>query len=80
MSPIPVLLSCDLNYLQHAAVCIASLATNNRSLQFHIIIASAQELDLDEEKLTLTVAHLNNISLEFVKLDLLTKLHLPLHN
>ena len=75
---IPVLLSCDLNYLQHAAVCIASLATNNPKLRFHIIIAGSQDFTSVEEEINLTLASFKNVKFEIVKFDLLSKLTLPL--
>ena len=58
---IPVLLSCDLNYLQHAAACVASLATNNPTLRFDIIIASSQDFSSVEEKINLTLASYKNV-------------------
>lgn len=75
---IPVLLSCDLNYLQHAAACIASLATNNPNLQFDIIIAGSQDFNSAQQKINLTIASFRNIKCEVVKFDLLDKLTLPL--
>ena len=75
---IPVLLSCDLNYLQHAAVCIASLATNNPKFRFHIIIAGSQDFTSVEEEISLTLASLKNVKFQMVKFDLLKKLTLPL--
>src|SRR5882762_1086374 len=77
-SLIPVLLSCDLNYLQHAVACIASLAMNNRKLRFHIIIAGSQDFTSVEEKLNLTITSFKNVQFQVFKFDLLSKLNFPL--
>ena len=75
---IPVLLSCDLNYLQHAAVCIASLATNNPKHRFHVIIAGSQDFSPAEERINSTLSAFGNVQFRVIKFDMLEKLKFPL--
>src|SRR6266567_1819262 len=75
---IPVLLSCDLNYLQHAAACIASLATNNPSHRFHVIIAGSQDFSPAARKINSTLGAFKNVRFQIIKFDMLSKLTLPL--
>jgi lipopolysaccharide biosynthesis glycosyltransferase len=41
---VPVLFACDLNYLQHAVACIASLLANNREMHFDVLLVGTQDL------------------------------------
>ena len=65
-------------FLQHAAVCLASLLTNNSELFFDIVIVERVTEDLDKEKLRRSVASFSNHSLQFRKFAPPAKLLLPL--
>jgi lipopolysaccharide biosynthesis glycosyltransferase len=46
-----ILMCTNAFFLQHAAVCLASLLTNNSDLFFNIVIVERVTEDLDKEKL-----------------------------
>src|SRR3974390_2499584 len=41
---VSVLFATDLNYLQHAVACIASLLANNPAMQFDVLLVGTQDL------------------------------------
>ena len=73
------ILMCTNNlFLQHAAVCLASLLTNNPDLFFEAVIVAQATEELDEEKLRRSLAHFPNHSLTFQKFTPPADLLLPL--
>src|SRR5258708_35738586 len=66
---VPLLLSTDAEFLQHAAVCLTSLLVNNPKLFFDIVIVSRPIQDLDEEKLRRSLRRFSNYSLALLKFE-----------
>lgn len=74
---IPILFCCDLNYLQHAAACVASLLDNNSELQFDILIVSAQETT-SIDRMKRSFSHNNRIRIRVDQILLPSDLHFPI--
>ncbi len=55
----------DAVYLQHVAVCLASLLVNNRDLFFNVVVVGRATETLDKEKLRRSLARFPNHSLLF---------------
>ncbi|MGH7117643.1 MAG: glycosyltransferase family 8 protein [Acetobacteraceae bacterium] len=66
-------------FLQHAAVCLASLLTNNRELFFDIVIVRRMTEELDETKLRQSLRQFPNHSLRFQAFAMRPGLVLPLN-
>lgn len=62
---VAVMICTDANYLQHSAVCLASLLTNNRDLFFDIVVIKRPSEHLAEDKLRRTLGQFPNHSLIF---------------
>lgn len=75
-----VLMCTNALFLQHAAVCLASLLTNNSELFFDIVIVERVTENLDKEKLRRSMARFPNHSLQFQKFVPPAKLLLPLES
>lgn len=73
-----VLVCTNALFLQHAAVCLASLLANNRDMVFNIVVASQPEEDLDEAKLRRSLARFPNQSLTLRKFAIPKGAVLPL--
>jgi lipopolysaccharide biosynthesis glycosyltransferase len=58
-----LLLSTNARYLQHVAVCVTSLLTNNPDLLFDIVIVHRPTESLDEGKLRRSLSQFSNYSL-----------------
>lgn len=65
-------------FLQHAAVCIASLLANNRDVFFDIVIVSQHDERLDEARLRSSVGQFPHCSLTFRQFRIPESLTLPL--
>jgi lipopolysaccharide biosynthesis glycosyltransferase len=65
-------------FLQHAAVCLASLLANNPDLFFDIVIVGRETEELDEEKTLRSLTRFPNHSLAFRKFAPPPNLLLPL--
>ena len=65
-------------FLQHAAVCLASLLANNADLFMDIVVVAQTAETLDEEKLRRSLAQFPNHSLTFQKFTIPRNLLLPL--
>src|ERR1700704_3191870 len=76
---VPVLMSTDSRFLQHAAVCLTSLLANNPDLVFDIVIVSRPTESLDEEKLRRTLQPFLNHSLSLLKFEPPPDRSLPLY-
>src|SRR5690349_16927363 len=76
---IPVLMSTDSRFLQHAAVCLTSLLVNNSNIFFDIVLVSRPTETLDEEKLRRTLRPFSNHSLSLVKFQPPSDRVLPLY-
>ena len=74
-----LLLCTNALFLQHAAVCVTSVLTNNPDLFFDIVIVSQQNERLDEEKFRGSIAKFSNHTLEFRKFVIPDELVLPLN-
>lgn len=74
-----LLLCTNALFLQHAAVCVASVLANNPDLFFDTVIVSQQHERLDEEKFRRSMASFPNHSLEFRKFSIPDSLVLPLN-
>jgi len=72
------LLCTNVLFQQHAAVCLASLLTNNHNLFFDIVIVAQPTETLDEEKLRRSLTQFANYSLRFIKFCFPPDLSLPL--
>jgi lipopolysaccharide biosynthesis glycosyltransferase len=73
------LLCTNAHFLQHAAVCLASLLANNSGLFFNIVIVAQATERLDEEKLRRSFTRFSNHSLTFRKFAIPGDLLLPLN-
>jgi lipopolysaccharide biosynthesis glycosyltransferase len=73
-----ILMCTNALFLQHAAVCLVSLLTNNPDLFFDIVIVERVTEDLDKAKLRRSVARFPNHSLQFRKFVPPETLLLPL--
>jgi lipopolysaccharide biosynthesis glycosyltransferase len=62
---VPTMMCTDAGYLQHSAVCLASLLANNPELHFQIVIVTRPTEPVDEQKLRHSLARFPNHSLEF---------------
>lgn len=60
-----VMMCCDGNYIQHAAVFLVSLAQNNRSDQFQVVLACDDITIEIEEKFSQTFETYKNINIQF---------------
>lgn len=67
------------HFLQHVAVCAASLLANNPDLFFDIVIVAQTSEDLDEEKFRRSLAGFPNQRLSFQKFTIPRDLLLPLN-
>ena len=76
---VPTLLCTNALFLQHAAVCLASLLANNPELFFEIAIVSRPTENLNEEKLRRSLTQFPNHSLRFIKFAVPAELLLPLN-
>jgi lipopolysaccharide biosynthesis glycosyltransferase len=74
-----VLLCTNALFLQHAAVCLVSLLSNNCDLFFDVVIAWRATEHLDEQKLRGSLAHFANYSLSFREFTPPAALPLPLN-
>ena len=74
-----LLLCTNASFLQHAAVCVASVLANNIDLFFNIVIVSQHDEHLDEEKFQRSIAKFSNHSLAFRKFLIPSDLLLPLN-
>src|SRR6476620_143173 len=66
-SVVPLLLSTNSLFFQHAAVCLTSLLVNNPDLFFDIVIVSLPAEELDEQKLRCSLKSFENYSLRLMK-------------
>ena len=66
-------------FLQHVAVCLASLLANNPELFFDIVIVAQETETLDQEKLCRSLTQFPNHSLTFRKFAIPVDLLLPLN-
>jgi lipopolysaccharide biosynthesis glycosyltransferase len=66
-------------FLQHAAVCLASLLANNPELFFDVVIVAQATETLDEEKLRRSLTQFPNHSVTFRKFAIPNDLLLPLN-
>lgn len=73
-----ILMCTNALFLQHAAVCLASLLANNPDFFFDIVIVRRVTEDLDEEKLRRSLAGFSNHRLTFQKFAPPADLLLPL--
>jgi lipopolysaccharide biosynthesis glycosyltransferase len=64
-SPVHLLLCSNALYLQHVAVCLTSLLTNNPDLFFDIVVVGRATEELDEDKLRRSLARFLGHSLSF---------------
>ena len=62
---VPTLICTDAAYVQHSAVCLASLLANNPELFFAIVVVGRITERLDEDRLRRSLTHFPNHSLEF---------------
>src|SRR5437868_2980643 len=76
---VPVLMSTDCRFLQHAAVCLTSLLANNPDLFFDIVIVSRPTEPLDGDKLRRTLEPFSNHSLSLLKFEPPSDGSLPLY-
>ena len=74
-----LLLCTNAAYLQHSAVCLASLLANNPELFFDIVIVSQVGENLDEVRLQQSMAQFSNQSLTFRAFEIPAGLLLPLN-
>ncbi len=77
--PVNTLICTNALFLQHAAVCLASLLANNPDLFFHIVVVRQASEELDEEKLRRSLARFPNQSLNFRTFTFPANLLLPLN-
>jgi lipopolysaccharide biosynthesis glycosyltransferase len=75
---VSTLLCTNALFLQHAAVCLASLLANNPGLFFDVVIVAQASEDLDEDKLRRSLAHFPNHAVSFRKFTFPTDVRLPL--
>jgi len=74
------LLLCTNNlFLQHAAVCLASILTNNQESFFNIVIVAQLGETLDEDKLRRSLSRFPNHTLTFRSFEIPRHLLLPLN-
>ena len=66
-------------FVQHAAVCLASLLENNPELFFNVVIVAQPNETIDEEKLHRSLTQFPNHSLSFRKFEIPADLLLPLN-
>lgn len=77
-SRVDTLLCTNVLFQQHAAVCLASLLSNNPELFFDILIVSQPTERLDEERLRRSLTQFANHSLRFIYFSIPSDLSLPL--
>jgi lipopolysaccharide biosynthesis glycosyltransferase len=75
---VSILICTNALFLQHAAVCLASLLANNPDFFFNIVIVGRVTEDLDEEKLRRSLVGFSNYLLTFQKFAPPADLLLPL--
>jgi lipopolysaccharide biosynthesis glycosyltransferase len=75
---VSILMCTNALFLQHAAVCLASLLANNPDIFFNIVIVGRVTEDLDEEKLRRSLVGFSNYLLTFQKFAPPADLLLPL--
>lgn len=73
-----MLLCTNASFLQHAAVCLASVLANNPGLFFNVVVVSQPEENLDEDKLHRSVAQFANHRLTFRQFTIPSDPVLPL--
>jgi lipopolysaccharide biosynthesis glycosyltransferase len=78
VEPAYILMCTNAAFQQHAAVCLASLLTNNPQFHFNIVIVGRMTEQLDEAKLRRSITSFPNHSLEFQKFAPPADLLLPL--
>src|ERR1700727_3975485 len=78
VEPAYILMCTHAAFQQHAAVCLASLLTNNPQFHFNIVIVGRMTEQLDEAKLRRSITSFPNHSLEFHKFAPPADLLLPL--
>jgi lipopolysaccharide biosynthesis glycosyltransferase len=78
-TPVNTLLCTNAHFLQHVAVCLASLLANNSALFFDIVIVAQTTETLDEEKLRRSLRQFPNHSLTVRKFTIPEDLLLPLN-
>lgn len=76
---VPTVLCTNALFLQHTAVCLASLLANNPGLFFDIVIVSQPTEKLEEEKLRRSLSSFPNHSLAFRQFAIPANLILPLN-
>jgi len=75
-----ILMCTNALFLQHTAVCLASLLANNLNLFFDVVIVGRETEDLDEQKTRRSLARFPNHSLAFRKFLPPPNLLLPLES
>jgi len=73
-----LLLCTNTLFLQHAAVCLASVLANNPDMFFEIVLVSQPEEDVDEKKLRRSITQFPNHTLTFRKFTIPKEPVLPL--
>lgn len=73
-----LLLCTNALFLQHAAVCLASVLANNRDMFFDIVMVSQPEENLDEGKVRRSITQFPNHRLTFRKFAIPTEPVLPI--
>jgi lipopolysaccharide biosynthesis glycosyltransferase len=77
-SSVNILMCTNALFLQHTAVCLASLLTNNPDFVFDIVVVGRVTEELDEVKLQRSLTRFHNHSLTFRKFSPPADLLLPL--
>ncbi|MGH7066929.1 MAG: glycosyltransferase family 8 protein [Acetobacteraceae bacterium] len=77
--PVTILFCTNALFLQHAAVCLASLLANNRELFFEVVIVRRPTEELDEARLRRSLAQFPNHALRFREFAIPPDLLLPLN-
>jgi lipopolysaccharide biosynthesis glycosyltransferase len=77
-SSVNILMCTNAHFLQHTAVCLASLLTNNPDFFFNIVVVGRVTEELDEAKLRRSLTRFPNHSLTFRKFSPPADLLLPL--
>jgi lipopolysaccharide biosynthesis glycosyltransferase len=79
LTSVHLLFSTNRLYLQHVAVCLTSLLTNNSDLCFDVVIVWRTGEELDQEKLQRTLKKFSNCSLAFREFNIPPYPLLPLN-
>lgn len=78
-APVNTLFCVNGKFLQHAAVCLASLLDNSPDLFFNVVVVARVGEEIDEEKLRRSLARFPNHALSFRKFVIPDSLLLPLN-